>query len=192
MVSCYFFYSPRLAIGAGLSKYDNGTYTKHLHKTKRHDSTFDGRNSIVITCHDLILYVTSTILQLCRVLLGKTISKLELMCLAQGHNAVAPARLEPTDTRSRVKHSTTTVNLNLSILKISYYTKCKKKKSSCYFFAITFLSSILAKCVNDKAVEETFHQLLQKVWCLLHIQILCTVKPQKFELRFFEILANSK
>ena len=26
--------------GAGLSKYDNGTYTKHLHKTKRHDSIF--------------------------------------------------------------------------------------------------------------------------------------------------------
>ena len=67
-----------------------------------------------------------------------------------------------------------------------------KKKSSCYFFAITFLSSILAKCVYDKAVEETFRQFLQKVWCLLHIQILCTVKPQKFELRFFEILANSK
>ena len=35
------------------------------------------------------------------------------------HNAVAPVRLEPTDTRSRVKHSTTTVNLNYSILKIS-------------------------------------------------------------------------
>ena len=67
-----------------------------------------------------------------------------------------------------------------------------KKKSSCYYFAITFLSSILAKCVNDKAVEETFRQLLRKVWCLLHIQILCTVKPQKFELLFFEILANSK
>ena len=53
-----------------------------------------------------------------RVLLGKTITRLGLMCLAQGHNAVAPARLEPTDTRSRVKHSTTIVNLNFSILKI--------------------------------------------------------------------------
>ena len=40
------------------------------------------------------------------------------MCLAQGHNAVAPARLEPTDTQSQVKHSTTIVNLNFSILKI--------------------------------------------------------------------------
>ena len=65
-----------------------------------------------------------------------------------------------------------------------------KNKSNCYSFAITLLSSILAKCVNDKAVEKTFRQLLQKVWSLLHVQILCTVKPQKFELRFFEILAN--
>ena len=38
------FDSPRLAIVG----YDNGTYTKHLHKTKRHDSIFDGRNSKVI------------------------------------------------------------------------------------------------------------------------------------------------
>ena len=29
------------------------------------------------------------------------------MCLAQGHNAVMPVRLEPANTRSRVKHSTT-------------------------------------------------------------------------------------
>ena len=29
------------------------------------------------------------------------------------HNAVAPVRLEPTDTRSRVKHSTTTVKSQL-------------------------------------------------------------------------------
>ena len=32
-------------------------------------------------------------------------------------------RIEPTDTRSQVKNSTTTVNLNFSILKISYYMK---------------------------------------------------------------------
>ena len=38
--------SPRLAkAGAGLSKYDNGTNAKHLHKT----NIFDGRNSIVLT-----------------------------------------------------------------------------------------------------------------------------------------------
>ena len=34
-------------------------------------------------------------------------TKLGLMCLAQGHNAVTPVRLEPTASRSRVKHSTT-------------------------------------------------------------------------------------
>ena len=43
------------------------------------------------------------------------------------------------------------------------YKLYEMKISSCYFFAIMFLSSILAKCVNDKAVEETFRQLLQKV-----------------------------
>ena len=110
------------------------------------------------------------------------------MILAQGHNAVVPVRLETPDTRSLVKHSTTTINLNPEN-KLLYEMK---KKSSCYSFAKTFLSYILAKCVNDKAVEEAFRQLLQKVWCLLHIQFLCTVKPQKLELRFVEILANSK
>ena len=29
------------------------------------------------------------------------------MCLAQGHNAVTPARLEPAAPRAQVKHSTT-------------------------------------------------------------------------------------
>ena len=66
------------------------------------------------------------------------------------------------------------------------------KKIQLLFFRNKVLSSILAKCVNGKAVEETFSQPFQKVWCLLHIQILCTVKPQKFELRFLKILANSK
>ena len=100
-------------MGAGLSKYDNGTYAKNLHKT----NFFDGRNSIVLTVKPCLPGVTSTIF---RVLLGKTITKLGLMCLAQGHKAVAPVRLEPTDTRSRVKYSITTVNFNFSILKISY------------------------------------------------------------------------
>ena len=109
------------------------------------------------------------------------------MCFAQGHNAVAPVRLEPKDTQSRVKHSTTSLNPENKLL----YEM--KKKSSCYFFAITFFfPTILAKCVNDKAVEETFRQLLQKVWCLLYIQILCAAKPQNLELLFFEILVNSK
>ena len=38
---------------------------------------------------------------------GWTSTKLGLMCLAQGHNAVTPVRLEPTAPRSQVKHSTT-------------------------------------------------------------------------------------
>ena len=42
-----------------------------------------------------------------RVFLGRTSSKLELMCLAQGHNAVTQVRLEPPVPRSRIKHSTT-------------------------------------------------------------------------------------
>ena len=42
-----------------------------------------------------------------RVFLGLTSTKLGLMCLAQGHNAVTPVMLEPAAPRSRVKHSTT-------------------------------------------------------------------------------------
>ena len=41
------------------------------------------------------------------VFLGWTSTKLGLMCLAQGHNAVTSVRLEPVAPRSRVKHSTT-------------------------------------------------------------------------------------
>ena len=39
--------------------------------------------------------------------MGKTSTKLGLMCLAQGHNSVMPVRLVPAALRSRVKHSTT-------------------------------------------------------------------------------------
>ena len=52
----------------------------------------------------LILYVPSTIFQL---FLGWTSTKLGLMCLVQGHNAVTPVRFEPAAPLSRVKHSTT-------------------------------------------------------------------------------------
>ena len=41
-----------------------------------------------------------------RVFLGWTSTKLGLICLAQGHNAVTPVRLEPANPLSRVKHST--------------------------------------------------------------------------------------
>ena len=41
------------------------------------------------------------------IFLGRTSTKLGLMCLAQGHNAVMLLRLEPPAPLSRVKHSTT-------------------------------------------------------------------------------------
>ena len=45
-------------------------------------------------------------------------TKQELMCLAQGHNALTPMRLEPTTPQSRVKHSTTEPPCSLEILVI--------------------------------------------------------------------------
>ena len=39
--------------------------------------------------------------------MGRTCTKLGLMCLAQGHNAVTPLRLELVSPWSGVKHSTT-------------------------------------------------------------------------------------
>ena len=58
---------------------------------------------------DFILYVPVNDLSVMsrHVFLGWTSTKLGLMCLAQGHKAVMPVRLEPTAPRSRIKHSTT-------------------------------------------------------------------------------------
>ena len=58
---------------------------------------------------DLILYFPVNNLSSMSgpVFLGCTSTKQELMCLAQGHNTVAPVRLEPTTPQSRVKHSNT-------------------------------------------------------------------------------------
>ena len=59
---------------------------------------------------DLILYIPSTIFHAVIkgwVFLGGTSTKLGLMCLAQGHNAVTSVRLKQAAPRSRVKHSTT-------------------------------------------------------------------------------------
>ena len=50
-----------------------------------------------------------------RVFLGWTSIKLGLMCLAQGHNAVTPVRLESAAPRSRVKHSTTEPLSSISV-----------------------------------------------------------------------------
>ena len=57
---------------------------------------------------DLIWFITSHQQSFSFVgtgLLSWTSTKLWLMCLAQGHNAVTPVRLEPAVPRSRVKHS---------------------------------------------------------------------------------------
>ena len=49
-------------------------------------------------------------------------TKLGVMCLAQGHNAVTPVRLEPAAPLSRVKHSTTEPlrSLNREIFYVSF------------------------------------------------------------------------
>ena len=70
----------------------------------------DGRRSITrahldFCLFDLILNVPVNNLSV-TVFLGRTNTKLGLMCLAQGHNAVTPVRLKPASLRSRVKHST--------------------------------------------------------------------------------------
>ena len=58
---------------------------------------------------DLILYVPVSNFSVVsgQVFLGLTSTKQGLMCLAQGHNAVTPVRLEPATPRSRDMHSTT-------------------------------------------------------------------------------------
>ena len=65
---------------------------------------------LVVCLFDLILHVPSTIFQLKQdgsSWFEPVLSKLGLMCLAQGHNTVTPVMLEPAAPRSRVKHSTT-------------------------------------------------------------------------------------
>ena len=64
---------------------------------------------IIVCLFDLILYVpvNNFSVMLGRVFQGWTSTKQGLMCLAQGHNAVAPARLEPLALWSQVNRSTT-------------------------------------------------------------------------------------
>ena len=58
---------------------------------------------------DLVLYVpvNNFLVMSGWVFLGWTITKQGLMCLAQGHNAVTPVRLEPLTPRSWNMHYTT-------------------------------------------------------------------------------------
>ena len=65
--------------------------------------------SQISSLFDLILYapVNNLSVKSGQVFLGWTSTKLGLMCLAKGHNAVMPVRLKPAALRSQVKHSTT-------------------------------------------------------------------------------------
>ena len=61
-----------------------------------------------------------------RVFLGWTSSKLGLMCLTQGHNAVTPVRLEPAAPRSRVKHIQWATALPYIICTCTWYLFCSE------------------------------------------------------------------
>ena len=81
-----------------------------LLKNKPVDHGHSFQCSLCICLFNMIIYVPSTIFQLCRdksSWVEPSGTKLGLMCLAQGDNTVTPVRLQPTAPRSRVKHSTT-------------------------------------------------------------------------------------
>ena len=63
----------------------------------------------IVCLFDLILLLPINNLSVIKgqVFLGRTSTKLGLMCLTHGHNAVTPVRLDPVAPRSPVKHSTT-------------------------------------------------------------------------------------
>ena len=63
----------------------------------------------MICLFDLIINVPVNIFSVMSgwVFLGLTSTKQRIKCLAQGHNAVPPVRLEPAAPQSRIKHSTT-------------------------------------------------------------------------------------
>ena len=67
----------------------------------------NGMLLLLFVCFDSLCPINNLSVIKGQVFLGGTSTKLELMCLAQGHNAVTPVRLEPAALRSRVKHSTT-------------------------------------------------------------------------------------
>ena len=63
------------------------------------------------------------------VCLGWTSTKQGLMCLAQGHIAVKPVRLEPATPRSLVKHSTTELPTIFSHIRIPPREREREKKN---------------------------------------------------------------
>ena len=74
-----------------------------------------------------------------RVFLGWTSSKLGLMCLAQGHYAVMPVRLEPATPRSPVKHFTTEPLRSLPSFK--FWTKHMWVLPGCVAQSVTCLAT---------------------------------------------------
>ena len=97
------------------------------------------------------------------------------------HNAVAPVRLEPSVSCQALYHDSKSQLLNPEN-KLLYDMK---KKIQLLFFRNNVFIFNLAKCVNDKAVEKTFRQLLLKVWCLLHVQIFVYSKTSKIRAPIF-------
>ena len=89
-----------LSLKGGCTCSSESTLVKMPHCWKSH---------VTANLFDLILYVPSTIFQLNRdgsSWVEPVLSK-DKCVLLKDHNAVTPARLEPTASRSRVKHSST-------------------------------------------------------------------------------------
>ena len=74
----------------------------------RADITAKSRCFLFVCLFDLILYVPSTIFQLCRDGSSwvKPVLSMDNFFLLKDHNAVTPVRLQLVALRSRVKHST--------------------------------------------------------------------------------------
>ena len=74
----------------------------------------------------LILYVpvNNFLIMSQRVFLSWTVTKQGIKCLAQGHNAVPPVKLEPATPRSRVKYSTTALPFVLILANSADLIKC--------------------------------------------------------------------
>ena len=92
-----------------------------------------------------------------RVFLGLTSSNQALRCLARGHNAVTPARLEPVFHRSPIKHFTTeplySLNFYLRLVKIQgdsmlIYQNARKTLPDCKGLMTEFLCYSVVRNLN--------------------------------------------
>ena len=62
-----------------------------------------------------------------------------------------------------------------------------KKKPAAIFFAKNVFKFNFRKFVNGKAVEKTFRQPLQKIWCLLHTDFVYSKTSKISNSEFFAI-----